>query len=241
MRLGLISDVHANLPALEAVLEDMPEIDRLYHCGDVVGYNPYPGEVLEVFDDLDLISIQGNHDRKISGDVDTFGEEPIPEEYSDDGGGPDDPGEIALRAGRWTRLQLVESELATLESLATELVVADSQVQLVHGAPGDQDARVYPADYGSGMLDAAPVLVHGHTHFQHAERVDKGMIINPGSVGQPRDDDPRAAYALLDTETLDVDLRRVEYPIEDVCERIRETELPSQLCQWLEQGQIVME
>ncbi|MFB6199178.1 MAG: metallophosphoesterase, partial [Halobacteriaceae archaeon] len=73
MELGLISDVHGNQPALEAVLADMPDVDQVYHCGDAIGYNPFPHRVLETFDDEGIVSIQGNHDRKISTNIDSMG------------------------------------------------------------------------------------------------------------------------------------------------------------------------
>ena len=238
MELGLISDVHGNQPALETVLADMPHVDRIYHCGDAVGYNPFPHRVLETFADEGIISIQGNHDRKISTNIDSMGAAAEPEARSDPG---IRPSELARASGIWTHEQLDAEEIEYLATLPPERTIEDGTVKLVHGKPGDQDGRLYPEDYGPSLFGDESVLVHGHTHVQHAERFDDRWLVNPGSVGQPRDGDPRAAYAVLDVEANTVDLHRVTYPIEDVATEIRRTPLPDQLCLWLEEGEIVAE
>jgi putative phosphoesterase len=239
MRLGLISDVHGNKPALETVLEDMPDVDRIYHCGDVVGYNPFPGEILEIFDSMDIESIQGNHDRKISGDVDEMGNLPPRTVTDSEAIDTSDPGTFARLAGQWTNDQLTAAELQFLAALPAEKTIEKDTVKLVHGAPNEQDTRLLPEEYTPALLDEEQVLVHGHTHVQDAERFENRWIVNPGSVGQPRDGDPKAAYAVLDLDTMDVELRRVEYPIQTVIDAIRETSLPDQLCLWLEHGKII--
>jgi putative phosphoesterase len=238
MELGLISDVHANQPALEAVLADMPEVDQIYHCGDVVGYNPFPHRVLETFASEDIITIQGNHDRKISTDIDSMGTATDPESRDDT---EFRPGELARAAGVWTSKQLDTEECEYLANLPAERTIEDRTVKLVHGKPGDQDGRLYPEEYGLDLFGDESILIHGHTHIQHAEYFDERLLVNPGSVGQPRDGDPRAAYAVLDLETNTVTLRRVTYPIEEVVRTIRQTSLPDQLCLWLEEGEIVAE
>lgn len=236
MELGLISDVHGNQPALDAVLADMPNVDQVYHCGDAVGYNPFPKEVLKTFSKERIISIQGNHDRKISTDIDSMGTASEPEARND---ADIRPSELARAAGIWTHKQLDAGEIEYLADLPAELTIEDGTVKLVHGKPGDQDARLYPEDYEPSLFDDESILVHGHTHVQHAEHFDGRMLVNPGSVGQPRDGDPRAAYAVIDLETNTTDLRRVPYPIEEVVEEIQKTSIPSQLCLWLEEGEIV--
>lgn len=236
MELGLISDVHGNQPALEAVLADMPDVDQVYHCGDAIGYNPFPHRVLETFDDEGIVSIQGNHDRKISTNIDSMGTAAEPEARNDAGVRPS---ELARAAGIWTHERLDTEEIEYLANLPAELTIEAGTVKLVHGAPGDQDARLYPEDYGPHLFGDESILVHGHTHVQHAERFDGRLLVNPGSVGQPRDSDPRAAYAVIDTEANTVSLHRVRYSIEEVARKIRETSIPDLLCLWLEQGEIV--
>lgn len=236
MEVGLISDVHGNQPALEAVLDDMPDVDRIYHCGDAIGYNPFPHQVIETLTDEEIVSIQGNHDRKISTDIDSMGTANEPEAKNDAG---IKPSELARAAGIWTHERLDADEIEYLSTLPAELTIERGGVKLVHGEPGDQDGRLYPEDYGPHLFDEESILVHGHTHVQHAECFGDRLLVNPGSVGQPRDGDPRAAYAILDFDTNTVDLRRVPYPIGTVVEKIRETSIPDQLIRWLENGEIV--
>lgn len=235
MQIGLISDVHGNYPALKAVLDDMPAVDAVYHCGDLVGYNPFPHEVLETFDNRAIETIQGNHDFKISGDVESMGNAPEPNSEK----GSIRPGALAREAGLWTASQLTTKERQFLADLPRELAIDGGTVKLVHGMPGDQEGRLYPDEYSEAYFDDERVLVHGHTHVQHMETFGDRLLINPGSVGQPRDGDPRAAYAVLDLETYTATLHRVNYPIGDVTSAISDTEIPDLLCHWLEQGEIV--
>ncbi|WP_280535466.1 metallophosphoesterase family protein [Halopenitus sp. POP-27] len=237
MQLGLISDVHGNQPALEAVLEDMPAVDRIYHCGDAVGYNPFPEQVLNTLTTEGIDSIQGNHDHKISTDIDAMGTATDPDI---DGDADLRPGELARLAGVWTHERLDADEMEYLATLPQEATIEDGAVKLVHGKPGDQDGRLYPEEYGPHLFGDESILVHGHTHVQHAERFDGRLLVNPGSVGQPRDGDPRAAYAVVDVDARRADLHRVAYPIDEVVDEIRRTSLPDLLTLWLENGEIVM-
>jgi len=227
--IGLISDVHGNLPALEAVLDDMPEVDSVVNAGDVVGYNPYPRECVEAVQSHDMVTVQGNHDRAVAGDA-SFA-------FHSDAG----------RAVEWTRERLDEDELGWLGDLPAEreTVLEGMRVKTVHGAPGEPDRYVYPHDFSSSLLGGEDVLVLGHTHVQVKREYDEGMIVNPGSVGQPRDGDPRAAYAVLEgdrdgEEGVDVDaeveLRRVEYPVSQVQDEIRSAGLPESLAERLADG-----
>ncbi|MGQ4555335.1 metallophosphoesterase family protein [Halobellus sp. GM3] len=238
MDVGLISDVHGNQPALEAVLADMPDVDQIYHCGDAVGYNPFPHRVLETFADEEIISIQGNHDRKISTDIDAMGTASEPERGGD---AEIRPSELARAAGVWTHDRLGPEEMEYLAALPAELSLEGGTAKLVHGKPGDQDGRLYPEEYGIHLFDGESVLVHGHTHVQHAESFGDRLLVNPGSVGQPRDGDPRAAYAVVELATATCTLHRVSYPIDDVVRKIRQTSLPNALGVWLEAGEIVTE
>ncbi|MFC6722916.1 metallophosphoesterase family protein [Halobium palmae] len=236
MKFGLISDVHGNQPALEAVLTDMPSVDRIYHCGDAVGYNPFPHRVLETFANEEIISIQGNHDRKISTDVNSMGTATEPDSGDD---AEFQPSELARATGVWTHEQLTAEEMEYLAGLPAELTVENGTVKVVHGRPEDQDGRLYPEDYGLYLFGDESILVHGHTHVQHAEQFDDRLLVNPGSVGQPRDGDPRAAYAVIDLETPTATLHRVPYPIESVVRKIQQTSLPDTVGLWLEHGEIV--
>ena len=218
--IGLISDVHGNMPALEAVLDDMPEVDAYVNAGDVVGYNPYPSECVEAVRDRGIATVQGNHDRAVAGDT-SFG-------FHSDAG----------RAVEWTQENVDDETLDWLGELPAEreTVVSGVRVKIVHGAPGDPDRYTFPRDFSESLLEGEDVLVLGHTHVQAKREYDEGVVVNPGSVGQPRDNDPRAAYALLDTETHEVELRRVEYPVSQVQDEIRRVGLPESLAERLEEG-----
>ncbi len=239
MKIGLLSDVHGNQPALRTVLEDIPAVDQIYHLGDIVGYNPFPQAVLRMFEEEEICSIQGNHDRNIGGDIEAIGTAPEP-----DTGEPTTtirPGDLARAAGEWTAERLTDDQRRYIGSLPKEQTLRSGTVKLVHGKPGDQDGRLYPEEYGLHLFEGEQILAHGHTHIQHAERFDEHILVNPGSVGQPRDGDPRAAYAVLDLDANSVQLCRVAYPIEEVTDAIQETSIPNQLCSWLQRGEIITE
>ncbi len=135
------------------------------------------------------------------------------------------------------REELDDEQLAWLDALPDERIDFGGRMKLVHGHPDDPDRYTYPDEFSARMLDEEDVLVMGHTHVQHCERFGEGIVLNPGSVGQPRDGDPRAAYAVVDLDGMDIDLHRVEYDIDAVIEAVRETDLPDRIGQRLKKGQ----
>jgi putative phosphoesterase len=223
MRIGLISDVHANLVALEAVLADMPTVDEVICAGDVVGYNPWPAECVDRVRDVAATTVKGNHDRNVG----------TPERY---------------RANHMAHAGLVHAgeQLSTeqrrwLDGLPERETWLDGRLLLVHSHPdpAQRGMYVYPKDFPRLVehLDDHDALVLGHTHVQHEATVDGTLMVNPGSVGQPRDGDPRAGYAVLDVDAagggngasdLSVDLRRVDYDVDRVREAVEEADLPEQ-------------
>jgi len=208
MRVGVISDVHANRVALEAVLSDMPAVDGLVCAGDVVGYNPWPADCVETLRDRDVPTVMGNHDRAV---VTKTG-------FSGNG--------MADAGVRYARDVLSDDHVEWLRELPTERTCFGERLKLVHGHPDDPNRYTYPGLFSSRLLDDEDVLVMGHTHVQAHERYDEGIVMNPGSVGQPRDGDPRAAYAVVDLDSLVVEERRVEYDIERVVEAVANAGLP---------------
>ncbi|ELY50882.1 metallophosphoesterase family protein [Natronolimnohabitans innermongolicus] len=221
MRVGLISDVHGNMPALAAVLEEIPDVDEYVHAGDLVGYGPDPEAVIETFRDRDITSIQGNHDRAVLGD--------FHENFHD----------IPKSAAQWTTERLDDEDLAYLEELPVELELYDGRVRVAHGAPEKPNTYTYPEDFSESLLSDESILVLGHTHMQAKSKFDDGVVVNPGSVGLPRDGDWRAGYAVLDLDAERVDCHRVEYPRAEVQARIEEYGLPSELVGGLEHGELV--
>ncbi|ELY55561.1 metallophosphoesterase family protein [Natronolimnohabitans innermongolicus] len=221
MKVGLISDVHGNRVALEAVLEEMPAVDELLCAGDVVGYNPWPADCVDALRKRGVPTVMGNHDAAVA--------ETAPFTFNG----------MAQAGVDHSRRRLDADHLAWLESLPNERRECDGRIKLVHGHPDDPQRYTrytYPREFSSGLLDDEDVLVLGHTHVQGVERFSEGIVVNPGSVGQPRDGDPRAGYAVADLDALTVETHRVEYDIEAVQAAVAEAGLPDQIGTRLERG-----
>jgi putative phosphoesterase len=218
MRVGLISDIHGNRVALDAVRSDMPAVDTLVCAGDVVGYNPWPGECVEAVRERSIPTVMGNHDRAVAGD-DSFS-------FNSQAG-------AGVRHARET---LGQGQIEWLRTLPDERLVCNGRVKLVHGHPDDPDRYTFPTDFGPELLGAEDVLVLGHTHLQHHEVYEEGIVVNPGSVGQPRDGDPRAAYAVLDLDAMTVEERRTQYDIDRVVDAVADADLPAEIGKRLRRG-----
>lgn len=245
MRYLIISDIHANRTAFEAVMDDAgqpgQDYDFVWCLGDVVGYGPDPNECVDMLRGMPHLCLAGNHDWAALGrlDVRTFNTD-------------------ARRAVTWTRETLTDDNLAFLEALPTTFTLGD--FTLAHGSP-----REPVWEYILDPVIASRNFQHfqttyclvGHTHTpvifeqvngsspaaavqpRYGEQVGLGgtrRIINPGSVGQPRDSDPRAAYGILDADALTFEHRRVPYDIEAVQARMRKADLPERLIRRLEHG-----
>jgi predicted phosphodiesterase len=238
VRFLIISDIHGNLEALQAVLADsFGQYDEVLCCGDLVGYNPNPAEVVEWARGNCRIVIRGNHDKVVAGleGLEWFNE-------------------IAQISALWSRDQLTAEQMKWLQNLPQGPEEVES-CTLFHGAPFDEDYYVLaPSDAGEcfGHLET-DVSFFGHTHVQGGFYLrrrkigqidsvspslnestvqlepDSKFMINPGSVGQPRDGDPRAAYALYEPLLRTVTLRRVEYPVQTTSNKLRDAGLPEAL------------
>jgi len=235
MRYLIVSDIHGNWEALEAVLADSAgQYDTIVCCGDLIGYGPDPNRVIDWARDNVQSVIRGNHDRACCGldNLEWFNP-------------------IAQQASRWTMTQLTESNLAWLRALPQGPAIVDDFL-VAHGSPLDED------EYVISLSDAANVFAYlesnltffGHTHLQggfawingdrltvgrpHAAETsiliridpDGAYLMNPGSVGQPRDGDARASWALYNSDTRDLLLNRVPYDHEAVRLKIEEAGLP---------------
>ncbi len=236
MRCLLLSDIHSNLEAFEAVLADAGPVDETWCLGDVVGYGPDPNACVEKLRSLPHLCIAGNHDWATLGKLDL-------REFNLD----------AREANLWNRKQLTPDNLAYLEALPEVLV--REPFTLVHGSPRRPiwEYIVYTATAQANFYYFdTPFCLVGHTHTPVIFRLTdkKGregcdtlplpvngplslgperLIINPGSVGQPRDGNPQASYAILDTETLVLEFRRVPYPVEKTQAKMIEYDLPLRL------------
>ena len=218
MRIGAIADIHGNQPALEAVLADMPAVDMLVCAGDVVGYNPWPAECVDLLRDRDVPTVMGNHDRAVAkGTAFQFNE-------------------LARAGVEFSQERLTDEQITWLQALPTNQMVCDGAVKIVHGHPADPDRYTYPGEFSEGLLEDESVLILGHTHVQHIETFEQGIVCNPGSVGQPRDGDPRAGYAVIDLIDGAAEAHRVAYDIETVVAKIDEVGLPERLGLRLQDG-----
>lgn len=212
MQVGLISDIHGNLPALEAVLEAMPPVDTIICVGDVVGYNPWLAACVERIREVADICVQGNHDRNVE----------TPNRYA--------ANEMARAGLAYAKGELTDEQRQWPSALPPRTEIADGQYRLVHSHPDpDKLGRyVMPRDFSRMRphLDTHDGIVLGHTHIQHEATIDGRLVVNPGSVGQPRDGNPKAAFGVLDTAAKEVSLRRVEYDIDRVISRVESEGLP---------------
>jgi diadenosine tetraphosphatase ApaH/serine/threonine PP2A family protein phosphatase len=240
MRVAVVSDIHSNLHALEAVLADIrtESPDEIWCLGDVVGYGPYPNECVELIRDATALSLCGNHDLAVLGAIDVA-------DFSGDAG----------TAARWTQAVLREPEAAWLRGLEPEAERAG--MQLFHGSPRDPVwDYVLSEEIALACLQqtTASLVLVGHSHIALAigwdgeltgglapggKEVELGtrrLLLNPGSVGQPRDGDPRAAWLLIEEAAGRAAFRRVPYSIEETQAAIRARGLPDALAARLAHG-----
>jgi len=233
MRLGIFSDIHANLPALEAVLADIAarHVDGVYCLGDLVGYAPFPNEVTERIRLEQIPTIMGNYDDGVGFDRDECGCAYREAEERRRGD----------QSLAWTKAHVTPDNKAFLRTLAHEIrFEADGRrVLLVHGSP----RKINEYLFEDGPLSSfqrlaassnADVIVYGHTHKPYTKFVDDVLFVNVGSVGKPKDGDRRACYAIVDTLAPYVEFVRVEYDLPRVTSAIRASELPADFATDLE-------
>ncbi|KPN29216.1 phosphodiesterase [Halolamina pelagica] len=223
MRVALLSDIHANEPALQAVLSDLPseQVDSVICVGDIVGYGPDPKACVSLVRAHADHCVAGNHDREAN----------TPDRYS---GHP-----TAGPGLQHTYDQLGDDERTWLTELPERRKLPDHSITVAHSHPdpAHTDRYVYPDEFSTvGAPVDTDLLAMGHTHVQGAETVDGTLVVNPGSVGQPRDGEPGAAYAIVDIDDQTADLRRVDYDIDAVRNRVRAAGLPDETWERLEEG-----
>jgi len=246
MRYLILSDIHGNLDALETVLGRASEVgyDRTLVLGDLVGYGAEPNEVVDrVLGLAPFAIIRGNHDKVACGLEDSDGFNPV-----------------AQQAVAWTYYALTPANRDYLAALPIGPVYVDADLEICHGSPEDEDAYITSeiAALRALRLSQRPVCLYGHTHVPlvfrlvgdefemvvHAQDEETHVtiepefryLVNPGSVGQPRDGDPRAGFAVFDNASRDMSLYRVEYPVELAQRRIVEAGLPQALARRLALG-----
>ncbi|MDD5448290.1 MAG: metallophosphoesterase family protein [Actinomycetota bacterium] len=244
-RIGLLGDIHANLPALHAVLEHAGECDSWWCVGDVVGYGPFPNECVRAIKKLRAVCVCGNHDLGAVGGMELTN-------FNVD----------ARIACEWTGEALEDDSKDFLKALP-ERYAAKTGELIVHGSPRNPVWEYILSTQVAALNFSAfeeNICFHGHSHvpaifstgkvseaavelnsvkdgFGITLEGEKRYLVNVGSVGQPRDGDPRACYAIYDSEGKTLTFHRVEYPINEVQEKMREEEFPSFLIERLALGQ----
>jgi diadenosine tetraphosphatase ApaH/serine/threonine PP2A family protein phosphatase len=240
----ILADIHANLEALEAVLQSAGTWDHLVVLGDLVGYGAAPNEVIDRVRALNPVAvIRGNHDKAACGleDGSNFNH-------------------IARVAASWTHDALTADNRRYLRELPAGPEAIDDHVEICHGSPFDEDYYIFDAEDAIRALSTTgrPLCLFGHTHlpvvFHYEQEVFDGFVpepdadttivlkpaarylINPGSVGQPRDGDPRASYAIYDANALSLVLHRVTYAVDAAQRRITTAGLPASLANRLAVG-----
>ncbi|MGL5382391.1 MAG: metallophosphoesterase family protein [Culicoidibacterales bacterium] len=218
MKLAIIGDIHANAPALQAVLTDISKrnVDAIICTGDIVGYLPYPNEVIDLLKQAHVLCVQGNHDAK-------YGKLPAKAEVD----------EVTLQAKAsfiWTQQTLTALNHAYLANLPTQLVLefANQRLQVVHGSHRTNTEYVFADDEQLATIAAeidATIFISGHTHLAYAKVVADVLFINPGSVGKPKLPGAIASYALCEISTLapNVELVEVAYDQTDLVTAITKT------------------
>ena len=224
-KIALISDIHSNLEAFEAVLKEIKKlkIKKTFCLGDIVGYGANPNECVDLIRNNKIISVKGNHDHEATllENVEWFID-------------------VAREAILWTKKQLTDKNKNFLKNLPASLEFEN--VLLVHGSPRDniydyilQDMEDY--DYAEFFsLAGKDVIACGLSHVQFVKEFNSKLILNPGSVGQPRDLNRDAAFCIFDIKSLKIDFKRVRYNIEKAANKILKVGLPSMLANRLYSG-----
>ena len=226
VKVGVLSDVHANLQALERVFEDAEErgVNVFLNAGDSVGYGPYPSEVVELLCEKNVLSVLGNYDLEVlEGNTDAKGEKKL--------------------AWKFARKELTDSGTSYLRSLPQELrlEVAGKRLLVTHGSPESIDEHIYsdtPAMHLQTLADCAKadLVLVGHSHEQFSKQAKGVWFVNPGSVGRPGDGNPQTSYAVVTFEPLKVELVRLDYDVASAADALRRKGLPESFAQMLLQG-----
>ena len=236
MRLAILSDIHANLHALQAVWQDVnaQRPDRVYCLGDLVGYGAHPNEVIAFLKAQEVPTVLGNYDEGVGFDLDDCGcAYRTAEERR--------RGDESLQ---WTRAHTTHGHKAYLRGLAPNFRLEDVRphLLLVHGSPRKINEYVFEDRPQStferlAALAGTDLLLFGHTHLPYLKRIERTLFVNAGSVGKPRGGDPRAVYVMVNL-TIDpsVEFRRVEYDVEGAAAAIRGSGLPPVFAELLVSG-----
>ncbi len=229
MKIAFISDIHGNVYALKAVLEDIEKrgilSSNIYSLGDLVGYGTRPNEVINLIKSKNIVSVMGNHDMSAA--------------FND----INDTKKVLDAPLKWTINELSDDSKNYLRNLPKSLSirVCDKSILLNHGSPTSITDYVFEHDLEKQEnlthVIKEDIIVFGHTHLQYHKTVNEKLFINAGSVGRPKDDDNRACYAILNlNDELKVEFVRIPYDFETLAKEIENTDLPDSYAQVIRTG-----
>lgn len=238
-KITIFGDIHANLPALEAVFADMEQrglSDNLYCLGDLVGYGTFPNEVVNIIRERQIPTIMGNYDQGVGNNSDDCGCA-----YK-----TDFAKQLGEQSIAWSNAEVTEDNKAFLRNLEAQITleIGNFRVLLVHGSPRKINEYLYE-DRSNASLERimdsidADVMICGHTHLPYHRILESGrQVINAGSIGKPKDNNPDACYIVLSVkdDVLDVEFIRVAYDIEKIATHIESTAMPNEFATMLRDG-----
>jgi putative phosphoesterase len=210
MKVSILSDIHSNLSALESVLQDIPtDIDQIIACGDIIGYGPKPRQCVNKIIKNGDICIKGNHEKALLNG----------ERFN----------ASSARYGlKHTREQLYSKHFNWIEGLQDSIETTDTLICHSHPDP-DIDDHIYPKnieDSFSEYFENNDILIYGHTHIPVVKNIHDTLVVNPGSVGQPRDNNTKASYAIVNLDTFESEIRRIQYDIDQTIDNMHKYNFP---------------
>ncbi|HYA87326.1 MAG TPA: metallophosphoesterase family protein [Nitrospirota bacterium] len=237
MKIAVFGDIHGNIEALKAAYEAtiLLKPDRIYHLGDLGGYAPYVNEVIDFLIKQSIEGVQGNYDEAVANDLEHCGcraEGPLQEE-------------MAHRSFEWTKSHVSPESKTYMKNLPAEIkfTVEDKKVWLFHATPKKNNLYWFedrPEKFFHEMADKgdADIMIYGHIHKPYRKDVNGKVFINAGSVGKPKDGDPRACVAIVDItkSAIKTEFTRVVYDVEKVAAAISSTGLPGYFAEKLRRG-----
>lgn len=232
MKVAICSDIHSNLPALENFINETSDVDQRWCLGDITGYGPWPKECLDIVRDKFDVVIKGNHDRELSNNNINKEYNPREKRWMI---GEDEKystfNYMATEALSYAANKLDPEDFNYLYSLDESLTFEKNnyKFKVAHSHPSEKDKYVYPCDFKNvkDELHDCDYLFLGHTHKPNIEKFEEGVVMNPGSLGQPRDGDPRSSYAIF--ENGKINLKRSGYNLGEYVDKIRKVGLPKEL------------
>jgi putative phosphoesterase len=237
MKIGVFGDIHGNIEALKACYDAAMALkpDKLFHLGDLGGYAPFVNEVVDFLIAHDITGVQGNYDEAVAHDREHCGckaEEPLQEE-------------MAHRSFAWTKLHVLPGSKEYMKNLPAEIILTaeGKRVWLFHATPHKNNLYWYedrPEKFFREMAEKvdADVMIYGHTHKPYRKDISGKVFINAGSVGKPKDEDPKACVAIVEItqQAVQANFLRVAYDIEKMAAAIKASGLPPYFAEKLRQG-----